>query len=672
MNWIFLLCLSLITLCAYAPCLKGTSLRWDDTKHIIQNVHVYMPANLTSLKAIFTSFVNDTYIPLTTLSFHWQYHTLGIDPFVSHLINIIGAIGTVWLVYLFTLRLRLSPWAAMISSSVFALHPMHVESIAWATERKDILCGFFYLLTLIIYQEYLRSSKKYFFWLSIGSGLLSVLSKSMAVSLPWVLLLVDWSHHGALKKKDLLGKIPFALVILPIAALTFFKLGGHPTLSFPGSIFIFIWSIAFYIEKFIFPYPLLPLYAPAYPLTLNNPAYLISCVVVGLSLWAGWLCRKDRVLFFGVLFYVATIFFFFRVDFADINVVADRFIYIPSLGLCVILGTMLSRTHRAVPITICILLGAMTLNQARIWQNDRTLWTHVLTHQPYNKIAQTKYKSILWPAPKVKVDYQHFDQMLQRLPNKAQAYLRRSIDLVASGDYALAQNDLNAAILLDPNLEEAYINRGNLLQSRGDFNNALADYDHALRINPQSSALLNKAVLFGILHQKEKALSLFKTALSTNRDTERALFERGYFFATNGQCEQAIADFSAAIIHNKKYTESYYQRGLCATTTENLDLAASDFTMVTGLDPQNDQAYGQLCRVELKQKQTTAAIKDCSRAIELFSYEAQYYNDRAKAYFISVKNDKALADLDRVITLDPQNTQARIIRNQIGQFVNPK
>lgn len=664
--------LCLITFAAYSPALRALYVRWDDTKHIVGNVPVFMPFSLETLKNIFTSFINNTYIPLTTLSFHIQHHTVGLDAFTSHLINVLGHILVIVLVYILYRRAGTNSSAAMIACALFALHPMHVESIAWATERKDILCGIFYLLTLLAYQQYLQHPQKRSYMLSLGLGLLAILSKAMAVSIPWILLLLDWHHDKKITRARLLSKIPFAVIIFPVAALTFFQLDGHPTLHFPDSPLIMIWSAAFYLQKFCWPYPLLPAYSPEYPVAITHPAYWIAALVLGLAAFGLWAVRKNRLLIFAGLFYLLTIFFFVRVDLADVNVVADRFIYVPSIGLCLILGIVLEKTHRIIPIALCLALGILTFAQTLIWQNDNTLWRHVLTYQPYNRLAQEKMRQLRTAQQHPRVDYQHFHAMLSRVPNKAKAYLKRGNDLAASGDFPLALDDFNFAIALDPKLEEAYINRGNVYQARGDMARAFADFDKAIALNPSSSGLLSKAILLGLDRKHDEALQYFQRALATNKDLDRALYERGYFFAQIGQCEKAIADLSASIIHNSTQADTYYQRGLCAYSTENWELAKKDFIQTVLIRPQDDAAFGQLCRVGLRTQQLSAAIKDCSKAISLNDTQSQYYNDRAKAYFLLGAYDKAITDLDRVIALDPQNSQAHMIRNQIGQFANPK
>lgn len=668
MQPIKLIILGVLFFIVFSPSLLSSYLTWDDTTHIYENIQVFQPLNLATLKSIFTSFVNDTYIPLTTLSFNLEHKIFGLHSWISHLVNVVGHLAIVYCVFIFIVRLGLGVWTALMAASIFAVHPMHVESIAWATERKDILCALFYMLALIYYQKFLTHSNKSHYYFSIIFALLSILAKPMAVSLPWVLFLMDWYYKKPFNRHYCLLKLPFAIIIFTIASLTFFKLDGDLNLIFPDSMLIFIWSATFYIQKFILPYPLLPLYAPHYPVSILNPSYIFaigSLLSIGISIW---FLRKNKPILFGMAFFLSTIFFFFRVDFADINIVADRFVYLPSLGLCLVMGILLSKAPRYVVVGICLILSIITFNQCYVWMNDTTLWTKILHHEPHNKIAREKFKNILTPKITSPFDVRQFKEDC----TTSHECLERGVYSVRFGKFALAFSDFNNAIRLDNRNEEAYINRGNLWQTRGNFAHAHLDFDRAIKLNPHSSALLSKAILLGLEKETANALNFFKKAIATGRDLDRALFERGHFYATLDQCEHAIADFTAAITHRPQYKESYYAKGLCALQVNNFELAASDFNRVIALDPNNADAYGNLCHTNVQLNQLNIALNACNVAIKLFPFEENFYNDRAKAYFLLKIYPKALDDINKVIAINPQNKEAQQIRRQINKLFTAK
>ena len=190
-----------ITFLVFSPALKGEFLVWDDDNHVVDNAHVRSLA-ADNIMAIFSSRVNNTYIPLTTLVFAVEYHFFKLNPFIFHFTNIILHLGVCSLVFWLALRLRLTSIGAAMATLIFAIHPMHVESVAWITELKDVLYAIFYLGALHVYLSYIRfpftgnGSKqkpavRFYAW-TILFGILSILAKPMAVSLPFILLLMDW------------------------------------------------------------------------------------------------------------------------------------------------------------------------------------------------------------------------------------------------------------------------------------------------------------------------------------------------------------------------------------------------------------------------------------------------------------------------------------------------
>lgn len=253
---LFLILLIVLVLAVFSPCVTFQFLQWDDYGHFISNPCVYS-LSWYNISHLFLQTINDTYIPLTTLSFNLEYHLFGLSPFKSHLINILLHLAVVLAIFDLAINLKFSPWESFIASAIFALHPMHVESVAWVTERKDVLGILFYVLCLKQYWLYLQTHSTKNYGLSILLGFLSVLTKSMAVSIPWVLLLLDWYYQRPWSKKVLLDKLPFAVLIFPVASITFFTLSPHPNISH-HSILIGLWSFSWYLEKFIFPLTFCP------------------------------------------------------------------------------------------------------------------------------------------------------------------------------------------------------------------------------------------------------------------------------------------------------------------------------------------------------------------------------------------------------------------------------
>jgi len=265
----------IVTFVSLSPVLNNHFTNWDDHIVLTNNERVRTLA-ANNVKEIFTTTIQQLYIPLTILSFAVEYHFFGYDPFIYHLNNLLLHLSVIGLIYIFALRIGLSTLAAAVAALIFGIHPMHVESVAWVTERKDVLYALFYLLALINYWRYLETGRKLPYTLSLIFGLLSILAKPMALSLPLILLLCDWFFKRKRSWNMWLDKIPFLLYIIPIATITFLIHSEFLLTSNMGGGLVWIWTFVFYLKKFIAPIILVPLYHLPYPASLAHLQYSLS------------------------------------------------------------------------------------------------------------------------------------------------------------------------------------------------------------------------------------------------------------------------------------------------------------------------------------------------------------------------------------------------------------
>ena len=301
-----------ITIFCYRPVLKSDFINWDDNWHLTGLVDV-QSLSAEHIKNIFSSAVNLTYIPLTILSFAIEYHFCKLNPFVYHLDNLFLHLGVVILIFFFALHLGLTKRAAGLAALLFAIHPMHVESIAWVTERKDTLYASFYMLALLCYMRYIEQcrGKFIFYILSIIFGLLSMLAKPMALSLPLIFFLLDWFKRRRFSIWILAEKIPYVLYIEPLAGLNFsLNLKTFSAVFDPlNNLLIYIWTFTFYPVKFIFPCELIPIYFIPKPVAPFNGNYAWSIIVFIIVVWALVRYHRNRLWIFSVGFYFFSIFF---------------------------------------------------------------------------------------------------------------------------------------------------------------------------------------------------------------------------------------------------------------------------------------------------------------------------------------------------------------------------
>jgi hypothetical protein len=377
---------------------------WDDTTHITQNLAI-RSLSLENLRLMFTAPAAKLYCPLTWLSFAIDYQIWGRDPFGYHLTNLLLHLVNTVLVLILVLRLLRDRYehawpAALLTAALFGIHPLRVESVAWATERKDVLFVFFYLLGLLAYLPWTTGNSRSAYWLCFGCFIASSLSKSTAVTFPVILLLLDafWAGRVALREK-----IPFFVVSLIIGAATFVAQAGGKGETVAGPEAIPLWARAglvgycslFYVLKFFWPFHLTAIY-PTFDemgwTPLTPAAYLLAFVLFTAAVVA--LRRRAPVLLPSWLFYLAALSPTIGLLPVGIHVVADRYAYLAVLGFAFPVGVGLvalivrlsNRVVRAAIATgiaaALIVLAVLSAQRALVWTNTETLFQSALQENP--------------------------------------------------------------------------------------------------------------------------------------------------------------------------------------------------------------------------------------------------------------------------------------------------
>jgi len=516
------------TFLAYAPCLNAGFLgNWDDAAHLLENPHV-RGLSLEHLRAMFTSNVNRTYIPLTILSFALEYRFFELEPWIYHFNNILLHVMVSLGVFVFARQVGLSARGSFLAGLLFGIHPMHVESVAWVTERKDVLYAVFYIAALNAYWRFLRNEKAFFYLLTFVSGLLSMLAKPMALSLPLVLLACDWLAGRQMDRYVFFEKAAFLLYIIPIGWQTYSMHMRLPALTTGPGILLWIWSLIFYVLKFCFPFNLIPQYHVPQPVTFLNfnfafPVLLLLMIVYGLYRW-----RRQRLLLFACLFYFLSVFFLLRYDFqADLCFVADRFMYLPLAGFCLLAGAALGRLLNwsagqkkefkmmlwAVVVVLFSGLFFKTFLQSRLWIDPETLWSYVIEKNPESYVAHI---------------------------NRGCAYAQNGMD-------ALALKDFNRAVDIAPHIATAYYDCGVVFQDGRRYHQALENYNRAIDIDSQyANAYNNRAIVLSLLGYYVSAIQDCSRVIALKPHDPSGYYNRGWIFKKLKLFQQAEQDFRRA------------------------------------------------------------------------------------------------------------------------------
>ena len=540
----------LATFLVFRPCLNNEFLFWDDDVHVWNNPAV-KTLSLTNLKQIFTTPVNQTYIPLTTLSFALEYQIAADNPKLYHLDNILLHLSVTALLFVLALTLGLTHTAAALACLIFAIHPLHVEPVAWITDRKDMLYSFFYILALWQYVLYTRSHNISNYMISLVAGLLAMLAKPLALSLPLVLFLTDWLIQRKFSIKSILDKIPYALFIVPLGWITYSLKADRPIHDIQSALLTGIWTFTFYIKEFFWPHNLAPLYDMPKPVTITNPAFLIPAACFLLIIGSVYLLRKHRWFIFAWGVYLASIFFIIRFNYkVDAEIVADRFMYLSSFGFCFLAGHVLDRLFQKrhllawIALPLFLFMGASSFHQCKIWKNDLTLWQASLAVNPPTSIAFNNLGNYFYKKQDWEQALTYYSRAITLAPSSCVAYSNRGVIYFSQQHYDLALTDFNTALRYKEDFA-AYNNRGSIYLTTGAFDKALEDFNRSLQLNPgNANTYFNRGEVYRLTNRPDLALAEYSMAIKLNpRDTD-------YYRSRNAVYEEKQLNKKPAATYN--------------------------------------------------------------------------------------------------------------------------
>jgi tetratricopeptide (TPR) repeat protein len=645
---ILLVILVVITFLTFLPSLNNAYTNWDDSTLILETSDI-QTLSWSNIATMFSTSYVGTYIPLTMLSFALEYQCSGqmFNPRVSHAINLLLHIFNALLVFYLFYLLSQNLTTAFIVSILFALHPLHVESVAWATERKDMLYSVFFLSALITYLIFLSRHRLIYFLMIIFLFVLSIFAKPMAITLPFVLILFDYLHERQLTIKILIEKIPLfviSIIFLVINSLAQQTLHSAQ-LQVPANIFVASRNIIFYLSKLFAPLYLSAFYP--YPKNINQILFLpldyllapVATIGFGMILWLLYVRKTAKRTVFASLFFVATILPVIQlVPLVGFAIAAERYMYIPSLGVLflLVLGFLwlynyLKQNYRLfwlnaasfIMVGVIAALAVLSFNRCYAWKDSITLWNNVLAQFPDSPVA---------------------------LNNRGIAYFQIADSTFQSLDrndyYEKALVDFNRAIALEPDIAYFYEQRGFLYQKMRKYDGALADYNRALELDPVFASVYNdRGIIYFNSGDLGKALADYNRALQINPKLPMAYMNRGDLRFVQGKYFDAIADYSRSIVLNDKYSDAFYNRGVAYGRTGQYDRALADYNRAIMLDPKKTEAYHNRGNIYLNAAEFELALADYNKALDLDTMYTTAYYYRGMAEYELGMSGQALKDV---------------------------
>jgi tetratricopeptide (TPR) repeat protein len=603
---LLLLSVLLVTFIVMSPSLKNDFVAWDDDINIYENQNI-RSLDVESIRKIFSAHIIGGYNPLTILSFALEYQFFKLNPFPYHLNNILLHLANTLLVFWLMLLLGLRrPWA-LLAALLFGIHPMRVESVAWVTERKDLLFAIFYLGALISYINYLRHKKARYVVQVYVLFILSLLSKIQAVSLPLSMLLVDYLLKRPINVKLLIEKVPHFALSLATGLLGIYFLRQQGSLegvdySFMEKILVGFYSLVTYISKAVVPFEMSAIYPFPKPGDFPAVDYISPFIIAGLAYLVWLSVRSNRWVAFGALFFFVNVVFVLQVVSAGQGFITDRFTYVPYIGLFFLVASglqwFLERNRSMAVYTVMGLvlylgvLAVLSYNQCKVWRNTATLFTNVL--KKHSKVAvaynnRGRYYRENKMFDKAIADY---TQLLALKPEDHATFVGRGRLYFDMGNYDKAMTDFNKAIELNKGSAMAFSNRGAIYGMRKQYDLALTDLDRALELDPKlEDAILNRSLAYFETRQYDKSVADCKAYLELVPDDPDTYNMMAVAKAAMGQFESAEADYNAAIRLNPKNGIFYQNRSYLYDQMGDKSRALRDARTAMQMGVKLDQGY---------------------------------------------------------------------------------
>ena len=531
----------ILTFLIYLPALNAGFVNWDDPDYVGENN--YLIRDISRLPELLTTSVQGNHHPLTMFSLALNFIISGDNAWSYHLFNLIFHLVNCFLVYRLALLLsKNNTIVALVTSLFFGIHPLHVESVAWVSERKDVLYALFFIAGHISYTKYVDSNSKKQYWLTLLFVVLSLLSKPAAVIFPVSLFCIDILRNRRFSFKLITEKIPFFIPailmgLLTISAQKDVGATGQDYFGLGKNILFGFYGIMMYLVKMILPFKLSAFY-PFPPLNEKlSVVYYASplfSLFLGLLTYFTW--KKYRFVAFGIGFYIVNLLLVLQIFSVGSAVIAERYTYVPYIGIFFILGCLLTRFAKtnmtkaySIIFPVALIFSILTFLQAQTWKNGATLWDHVIKNYPSSR-----------------------------------AYSARATLLRKDKKYNEAISHYTQAIKLNAIDHESYNNRANIYMDLNKFDSAFADYKQALRVKPNYYvAVDNLGAFYARRNMFDSALRYFNMVLKEKPDYKVTYSNRGLTFMSLKRYDEAIKDWQTFLTYEPNSPDIINTIGLC-------------------------------------------------------------------------------------------------------------
>ena len=668
-----------ITLGVFANTFGAGFVNWDDQGYLWLNALV-KPISGGALSAMFVGHTCGNYSPLVVLSYSIEHLfdkgavptpclASDFNPTIYHVSNVLWHVGTTAAVFLLMRSMGLRGWALALVTVLFGIHPLRVESVAWVTERKDVMYGLFYVGALWAYWQYLtqKTQQNLYLGLTLLLGVLSLFSKIQAVALPLSMFAFDYlAGRDFWQPRVWLEKVPFFALslVFGLVGIHFVGIaGGFEKTVYDEQAgylrpFFGTYSLCLYLVRVFLPLHL-STFNPYPKLTAVPITYYLSPLpLAAIAYWVWRTTKHTRVVAFGFLFFFVNIFMLLQIKGAGKAFLADRFTYIPYLGLFYVIayyfnaileGKWLPSLRQAAPFiaaAFVAILGILTLLQNKTWQSSVALWDNVTNVYPDEPLP--------WA-------------------NKGLAYDEKK-------DYKNAIKCYDESLRVDPTYFDAAFNKGVALFNNKKYNEAVVAYTQAIKIKPQSAdAYYSRALAYMSLNAASNAITDFVQAQKLGVQKPPAELHRSLGAAQAGMAEayraaanmpeaqaaavRAIAEYDEAIKINAKEPDYYYMKGNAYALLGKMPEALAQYDLALQLKPDFIDAINNKANALASSGNPKAALPFFDKAIALKPEAANYYFNRGLARNQTGDRAGACADWQKAVQIGYQPAQSMLQQN---------
>ena len=679
--------LTIITLAVFGQICRHDFVDYDDGQYVTRNDHVKNGFSIGSIKWAFTEPHVANWHPLTSMSHMLDCELFGLNPFGHHLVSLLLHVINTLLLFAILKKITRKIWLSAIVALIFAIHPLRMESVAWVSERKDVLSGMFWMLTMYAYVRYAQvpGTKRYipvvlFF-------VLGLMSKPMVITLPFVLLLMDYwplnrlkvGKQAELKVKNkepgdeikkfsagtlILEKVPLFLLMIASSIVTFIfqRWGGginnFETWPLRERLSNAAVSYVRYIGKIFYPAKLTPFYPhPGNSLALWQ-VILAVMILLAITFIVIRMRRTRPYLLIGWLWFLGTMVPVIGLIQVGSQAMADRYTYIPSIGLYIAvvwLVAELTKNNRIMKVTASVLTALIIVSlmlstfwQLQYWKNNETLFTHAIDINENNYIMQNNYGNFLLGKGQYEQAIKHFSKAIEikknyalARENLARAYNDLAVALQKENKIDLAMKNWHAALAMDPNHSKANYNVGLIMCQQGKYDQAINCFKKVLKSQPDWYKPYNDiALAYEQMGKQDLAIENYKESIRLKPDYMNAQYNLGCAYYKAGNFALAVKYWQKTLELKPDFIEVLKNLAWLLTIKENSDI----------YDP-------------------AAAIEYAKRLCQLTGNQINALNALATAYAADGQLDKALETAQKALQLAHDSKQEELAQ-KIQEFIN--